>query len=200
MYIISVTGKTGSGKSKTARDLAKLFGEKALYIDVDVISRDSMKYKETLEQAVMVWGKEILDEVGNLDRKKFRKVAFLNKKNRDTLTEISLPMIKKNLFETLQTTNASVVVLDWAFTPEVEEIFGICDLKVLVEANEDIRKQRILERDNITEAEFVAREKFSMNYDKKDFDIILSNEDSYQNIEQKLENIYQLVEKASSTK
>lgn len=195
MYIISVTGKTGSGKSKTAKDLTELFGKDALYIDVDVISRNSMKYKETLDQAVKVWGKEILDHAGNLDRKKFRKIAFLNKKNRDTLTEISLPMIKKILFETLKTTEASIIVLDWAFTPEVEDIFQMCNLKVLVEANEEIRKQRILKRDHITEEEFAARERFSMSYDREVFDIILNNEEEYQSMEQKLTEIYQLAKK-----
>lgn len=191
MWIISITGKTGSGKSKVAKDLAKLFGRDALYIDVDVISRNSMKDKETLDQAVKVWGKEILDNAGNLDRKKFRKIAFLNKKNRDTLTEISLPRIKKILFETIEETKVPIVIVDWAFIPEVKDIFQRCKIKILVEANEEIRKQRILERDHITEEEFAAREKFAMNYDREAFDIILNNEEEDQNIEREIIHIYE---------
>lgn len=195
MYIISITGKTGSGKSYISKSILKNLGEKALYIDVDVISRNTMKYEETINQAINIWGDDILDVNGNIDRKKFRHVVFSSKENRDTLTKISLPILVWLLLEEIENASEEVIILDWAFTPEVPEIFGICDLKILVKSDENIRKRRILKRDNLTEEEFIARDKFSMDYAKNNFDIIINNNKSLNQINKKINNICNIISK-----
>lgn len=178
MCIVSITGKTGSGKSYISKQITKSLGDKALYIDVDVISRSTMNYEETINQAINIWGESILDENGKIDRKKFRHVVFSSKENRDMLTKISLPLLVKLLLKEIENAKEQVIILDWAFTPDVSEIFDICDIKVLVRANESIRRKRILIRDNLTEDEFIARDHFSMNYDEKGFDIVINNDKS----------------------
>lgn len=189
MYIISVTGKTGSGKSKVAKDLARLLGDEALYIDVDIISRDTMKNEEVLNKAVSIWGEGILDSSHNIDRKKFRKIVFSSKENRDMLTKISLPLIKKILLEKINNCKYGIIILDWAFMPEIKEIFDICDLKILVNSNEEVRKKRVILRDNLTEEEFDARNKFSVQYCVEDFNIVIQNNISYEAIEKIIDSL-----------
>lgn len=191
MCIISITGKTGSGKSYISKEVKKLLGNKALYIDVDVISRSTMNYEETINQAINIWGESILDKNGKIDRKKFRRVVFSSKESRDMLTKISLPLLVKLLLEKIENAKEQVLILDWAFTPDIPEVFDICDLKVLVRANENIRRKRILKRDKLTEEEFIARDHFSMNYDEKDFDIVIDNDKS--NIKADINKIYHTI-------
>ncbi len=62
---------------------------------------------------------------------------------------------------------------------------NLCDLKVLIDIPYEIRKERTLKRDYITEEAFDLREKASIIYDKNDFDYILNNNDN--------ENIRKLV-------
>lgn len=193
MYIVSVTGKTGSGKSCVAKNLSKLLGEEALYIDVDVISRDTMKDEDVLNKAISIWGEGILDNSHNIDRKKFRKVVFSSKENRDMLTKISLPLLKKLVLEKINSTNCKVVILDWAFMPEFEEVFNICDLKILVSGNENIRRKRVILRDNLTEEEFEARDRFSFKYVIEDFNITIQNNNSLEFLEKITEALYYFV-------
>lgn len=193
MYIVSVTGKTGSGKSCVAKKLSKLFGEEALYIDVDVISRDTMKDEDVLNKAISIWGEGILDNSHNIDRKKFRKVVFSSKENRDMLTKISLPLLKKLVLEKINSTNCKVVILDWAFMPEFEEVFNICNLKILVSGNENIRRKRVILRDNLTEEEFEARDRFSFKYVIEDFNITIQNNNSLEFLEKITEALYYFV-------
>lgn len=193
MYIISVTGKTGSGKSSIAKKLSKRFGKEAVYIDVDVISRDTMKDEDVLNKAISIWGEGILDNSHNIDRKKFRKVVFSSKENRDMLTKISLPLLKKLVLEKINSTNCKVVILDWAFMPEFEEVFDICNLKILVSGNENIRRKRVILRDNLTEEEFEARDRFSFKYVIEDFNITIQNNNSLEFLEKITEALYYFV-------
>lgn len=195
MFIVSITGKTGSGKSYISKEITKKFEKQAIYIDVDVISRNTMKYEETINQSIKIWGNNILDVNGNIDRKKFRHIVFSSKENRDTLTRISLPILVRLLLDEIENASEKVIILDWAFTPEVPEIFDICDLKILVKADENIRKSRILKRDILTEDEFISRDKFSMNYDASRFDIIINNNKSLKQIEEEVNNICNIISK-----
>lgn len=195
MCIVSITGKTGSGKSYISKEITKKFEKQALYIDIDVISRNTMNYDKAINQAINVWGNDILDENGNIDRIKFRHIVFASKENRDTLTKISLPILVWLLLDEIEKASEKVIILDWAFTPEVPEIFGICDLKILVKSDENIRKSRILKRDNLTEKEFIARDKFSMNYDESKFDIIINNDKSLKQFGENVNNICNIISK-----
>ena len=58
-----------------------------------------------------------------------------------------------------------------------KKYFSICDLKILLDVPYDIRKQRVLLRDNISEEDFLLRDNASGNYDYSLFDIILNTND-----------------------
>ena len=49
----------------------------------------------------------------------------------------------------------------------------MCDKKILMETPYEIRKARVLKRDNITEEYFEKREKASMEYDKTEMDEVI---------------------------
>lgn len=68
MKVIGITGKSGSGKTTFASLLAKKLNCK--HIDVDQIGHEALYRPEVLDVLYEKFGTEILDENGNLDRKK----------------------------------------------------------------------------------------------------------------------------------
>jgi dephospho-CoA kinase len=53
----------------------------------------------------------------------------------------------------------------------------MCDIKILVDVPYETRKQRAMQRDNITAEQFDLREQASVEYDKEKFDIVVNNND-----------------------
>ena len=77
--------------------------------------------------------------------------------------------------------------------PEFEEVFNICNLKILVSGNENIRRKRVILRDNLTEEEFEARDRFSFKYVIEDFNITIQNNNSLEFLEKITEALYYFV-------
>ena len=51
--------------------------------------------------------------------------------------------------------------------------FDMCDIKLLLDIPYEIRKERVMKRDNITAERFDLREQASVDYDEKEFDFVL---------------------------
>ena len=77
-----------------------------------------------------------------------------------------------------------IIILDWQLLPKTKYL-GLCDLKILIDIPYEIRKQRLLKRDNISEEKINLREKASITYNKNDFDYVFNTNDN--------ENIKRLV-------
>ena len=53
----------------------------------------------------------------------------------------------------------------------------MCDIKILLDIPYEVRKQRAMERDGITEEAFALRDQASLNYDLSDFEYIFTDND-----------------------
>lgn len=78
MKIIGITGKSGSGKTAFASLLAQKLH--CNYIDVDKIGHMALYRPEILDELCKKFGDGILDENGNLDRKKVGNIVFTRKR------------------------------------------------------------------------------------------------------------------------
>ena len=63
----------------------------------------------------------------------------------------------------------------------------MCDYKILLDIPYEIRRERIIKRDKITEEKFIERENAAIVYNPDDFDFIIKNN--------KILNIRRLVKK-----
>jgi len=172
MKIIGITGKSGSGKTYFARALAKKLN--CEYIDIDKIGHKAIYEPEILEPLCERFGKGILDENGNVDRKKVGNIVFEDKKKMDELTELTWECMQQQL-DTILLENKDIIVLEWMLLP-ISKYWDKCDLKILVNAKDSERKVRVLERDNISEKYFEKRDSASMDYSKYKFDYIFEND------------------------
>ena len=181
MLTIGLTGKTGAGKS-TVADLLK---EKGCYIiDGDVIARQiTEKGSEVLPILQKEFGEDILDENGELIRKKLAERAFSSKESTALLNSITHPVIKeRSLIEikNAESLGYKTAIIDAAALLD-SDCKDLCEKIIVVTAPEDIRLERILSRDGITKQQALTRIKAQKDdeYYFSHADIIIRNYPPY---------------------
>ena len=157
MLTIGLTGKTGAGKSTVASYLK----EKGCYIiDGDIIARQiTEKGSDVLPLLQKAFGEDILDEKGCLIRKLLAERAFSSKENTALLNSITHPAIKKRCEKEMafaESQGFRTAVIDAAAILE-SDCKDLCDKIVVVTAPEEIRLERILNRDSISLQQALTR-------------------------------------------
>jgi len=147
--IIGITGSSGSGKTTISNILKEKLN--CNLVNADYIAREmSRKNNKYYEDIVAYFGNEILDENGEIHRKSLAKIIYEDDVKREKLNAITnihvAEAIKQEAFALLKDNN--VVIID---VPRLIEsgLNIICDIIVSVLANEDIKLERICNRDGI---------------------------------------------------
>ena len=149
--ILGLTGPTGAGKS-SASAICKSLGIK--HIDCDIIARKATeKGEKGLSAVVRVFGDDILNTDGTLNRKALAEKAFKNSENTELLNKTLLPIIHEMVLSEI---NCDKVLLD-APTLFESGVDKICNKTVAVLSDKEIRLKRILARDNITKEQALLR-------------------------------------------
>ena len=194
MLTIGLTGKTGAGKTTVASYLK----EKGCYIiDGDIIARQiTEKGSDVLPILQEAYGDDILDENGELIRKRLAERAFSTKENTALLNSITHPAIKKICEKEIafaESQEYKTAVIDAAAILE-SDCKNLCDKIVVVHADKDTRLARILNRDAITKEQAITR----INAQKDDdyyfsqADIIIYTHSPY-NIEEEFLKLEELI-------
>lgn len=171
--IIGITGKSGSGKSTVAKKIGELMPNSEV-IEVDSIGHDALCRPNILEGLIKTFGNEILDETGNVDRKKLGNIVFAEREKMEELANATYVYISETIAKIIEEAQGAVI-LDWILLPQ-DPAWQKCDLKILIETDLQTRKEKVILRDNIPESYFDARETTSIDYDKNQFDLIFSND------------------------
>ena len=179
MYI-GICGLSGSGKSSLAKYLLERYNN-YLYVDIDIIGHKVNNLPIVKEELVNTFG-DILTN-NEIDRKKLGRIVFNNKENMKKLEDITWKYMEREIDNIIK--DNPNVIFDWILLPKVK-YFNKCDLKILLDIDKDIRKERIIKRDNISEDYFNLRDNSSYEYNYNDFDIILNdnNYSIFDNIEE----------------
>lgn len=171
MKMIGLTGPTGAGKSSLTA-VAENLGYKV--IDCDKTARIAVeKGTDGLKALVRVFGEDILLPDGSLNRKALAKKAFATKENTELLNKTLLPFITDLIRKECDT---EYVLLD-APTLFESGINSECVSTVAVLADENLRLERICERDSLTEEEARLRMSAGRTDDfyKENADFIIFN-------------------------
>ena len=159
MKIIGITGGIGAGKSTVSAEF-KVLGAKV--IDADAISRQ-ITTKEGLAYGEIVdyFGESILLTNGEINRKALAEIVFSDKDKLNALNEITHKHIFDNMREEIKNSSEELVVLDVPLL--FSDDFKIpCDIKIAVLADEDLRIERVMNRDGMSKEEVVERIKNQM--------------------------------------
>jgi len=183
--LVGLTGKTGAGKS-TVSDYLKQKG--AYIIDGDIVARKVLADNNALLNKLKEeFGEGVLNPDGALNRRALAKEAFSTPEKTEKLNSIMHPAINNFIFEEACKAflDYDVVIVDAAAI--IESGFAEkSDYLIVVHAPVEIRKERIIKRDGLSEADADVRINGQKNDDfyfsKADF--IFNNYPPYNNEEQ----------------
>lgn len=98
MKVIGITGGVGCGKSLVMEEFAKTYP--AWIIKADDVAKELMKKNGTAWTKIRdVFGKAILTDDGEIDRKQLAGIVFHNKNKLMVLNSIVHPSVKKKIME-----------------------------------------------------------------------------------------------------
>lgn len=150
---LGLTGNIASGKSAVADILARLG---ATVIDADQLAREAVQPgTPALAGIVARWGPDILRRDGTLDRARLRAIVFSDRAEREALNAIVHPEIGRLRALRLadaRSRGARVVlsVIPLLFETGLEREV---DRVILVDAPDEIRRRRLVERRGLSTAE-----------------------------------------------
>ena len=143
MYI-GLSGGIGSGKST----VAKMFGELgAVIIDADAIAREVLEPGQFgYESVLQAFGDSVLDNSGNIDRKKLAEIVFQDQSQLAALESIVHPAVIARVAQIRESLpDSAVVIYDTPLLVE-KQLQNQFDKVVIVTADESVRKERLLHR------------------------------------------------------
>ena len=173
--IIGICGKSGCGKSTLANQIIELTNNKAIHLDIDKVGHSVLLLPEVKEELINSFGKSIIKE-NIVDRKKLGEIVFNSRNEMDKLSDITWKYMQIEIDDFLNHNKDKIIILDWLLLP-ISKYFDMSDIKILLDIPYNIRKQRAMKRDNITEEAFDLREKASINFDESTFDYVLKTND-----------------------
>ena len=186
MKLIGITGKTGTGKSTIATALAqKLDGQ---YVDIDKIGHQATSYPHIAKKLCDIFGNALLNSNGTINRKKLGTIVFSDTDKMQILTDITWEYMEHKL-DNILLQKQQYFIFDWALLPKVK-FWDMCDIKILVTSDDTIRKERILERDHISEEYLEKRESATLDYSKLSFDFTFNNNYTKESMDAFIETIY----------
>lgn len=179
--IICICGKSGSGKSTISNYLVKEYN--AIHIDIDKIGHQCHNDEFVKQNLINTFGTQILTN-STIDRKKLREIVFRNELEMKKLENITWSYMEKEIDKIINNNINKLIILDWLLLPKTKYLKQ-SNLNILINTPYEVRKERILKRDNITEKDFDLREQASINYNETEFDYVFNTND--------IENIRKLV-------
>ena len=178
--VIGIYGLICSGKSSFSKLLAKELN--ALYIDADIIGHEALNDKDKKEELIKEFSRGILDDNGNIDRKKLGKIVFGNSKKLRKLESINYPYIEEKVSKLINSTDRDVVIE--AALIMRSEIYKMCNSLIYVNSKTADIINRMKKKRNISEKE--ARKILKMQIDvknkKSNADIIINNMRDYNHL------------------
>ena len=190
MKIIGLGGGVGCGKSTVATILKEKY--KAAVVMADNIGHLALeKGSESYQQIVTLFGTEILNAEGSIDRKKLGDVVFPQPEKLAALNSIVHPFVWKTVEERLEEAKKSgcvFAILEAAILLESGKQ-TLCDELWAVVADKEVRYERLKASRGYTREKFEAimARQLSEKELKAKVDVIISNNGNETELEERLE-------------
>lgn len=168
--IIGITGKSGVGKTTYTRKLSRELGIPAVFIDE--ISHQVLETDYIKSLLINTFGADVIQKDGTVDRKYMGDLVFTTRHQYELTSSLIWVEVKDQINSILRSNEN--LILDWILLPH-SHYWSICDKKILITADEEMRKKKVLERDNISIEYLNKRDSAGISYESYHFDEIIEN-------------------------
>ncbi len=190
MKILGITGGIGSGKSEALKYLNTKPG--VVTYEADKVAHEIQGIgKFAYLEIVREFGAEILDEVGNIDRKALGNIVFRDAKKLAMLNQIMHPAVKNEvnrLIAVHEKSGCEVFVLEAALLLE-EKYQQICDEIWYIRTDVNIRRDRVVKNRNCTEGKFLDINHLQLSNEafEEGCDYIIDNTGTLESLHKKID-------------
>ncbi len=202
--VVGITGGIACGKTTVSELLAE---KGAIPINADEIGHQLLKAgSPVIGELVDAFGQEILEESGDVSRKKLGAIVFNDKSARERLNTILHPLIiqrSRTLARQLVMENPSCVVLLDAPLLIEAGAYNSVDLIVVVTTSPETQLQRILERSQVqnrplseTEAQARIDAQMPVAEKVKYADVVIENEGALDELNKQVDALWEKFQKS----
>ena len=182
--LIGLTGKSGSGKTTAAKILTDLG---AFVADCDIIAHKVLEEESVKKKLCENFGDSIFNSNGSVDRKLLGSIVFSDSEKLAVLNGIVHGAITKKAIAMCIASGKDICFIDGSEL-EASGVDEKCAHIVVISADEDIRLNRITERDKISKDRALLRIRAQKDYSKKA--IIIKNNGDYDKLKLALSKVY----------
>jgi dephospho-CoA kinase len=189
--VIGLLGGIGSGKTCVAAAFARQAGR---VIDADRIGHDALRDPDVRRQIVERWGRGLLDDQGEIVRRRLGRIVFADDAERRALEAIVHPWIGRRIVEEITAAQAEVdsrfILLDAAIMLEAGW-HAACDKLVFVDAPRPLRLERVARQRRWTATDVEARERAQLPLTEKAAraDHVLDNSGTLEDLERQVDDL-----------
>ena len=188
MKLLGLTGGIASGKSTVAAILRRLG---AAIINADELSREVVQPgQDAWKEIISTFGPDIVQEDQTLDRRKLRKIVFDNPEARKKLEAIIHPRVRalaERRISELATAGNSIIVYEVPLLFEGQIHLWLRPV-ILVACEIETQKNRLVERDHLTEIEAQQHVDAQMSLEEKPqlADYVIENDGNLKDLEKQV--------------
>ncbi|MHC5354626.1 dephospho-CoA kinase [Myroides sp. LJL115] len=145
--IVGLTGGIGSGKTT----VAKLFMDHGVPVYISDHRAKHIMESSTVATLVQeAFEQNVLDDNGKLDRQIIRNLVFEDTVLLEKLNNIVHPLVKEDFLKWVDSNKDQSFVLKESAILFEKQLHKDCDMVILVVAPEEVRIQRVMERDKVS--------------------------------------------------
>jgi len=197
--VIGIIGSIASGKSTVAAEFGKLG---CAVISADAIAHDLLLEGPVRDRVCELFGREILQPDGRIDRRKLAVLVFADREKLAALNKVIHPRVLQRTEELIAKYNlcehAKAIVLDMPLLVEVGWA-DRCDRLIFVKCDRERRADRLRHRGILDEREVEIRENFQISVDKKAelADNTIDNNSDFLTLVRQIQDIFSDIAKSS---
>jgi len=190
--VIGLTGGIGSGKSTAAAILAELG---AAIIDSDQLNHEELNQPEVLDELRRWWGDRVLRSDGTVDRGAIREIVTADPYQRERLERLVHPRIARRSEEYKgqheRDRRCRAIIWDSPLLYEAA-LAEKCDCVIFVDADEDVRRERVCRKRGWTREHLVALEKTQkpLDFKRANADYRVVNNSDINALRRQLEDVF----------
>jgi dephospho-CoA kinase len=188
---VGLLGGIGSGKSAVAAEFAR---RGARVVAGDQFGHEALKQPAIREAIVRRWGPDLLDDKGEVQRRKLGAIVFADPDERKALEALVHPYIRRRIEEEVarlkNDPNQPLIVLDAAILLEAGWN-GVCDRLVYIDAPREVRLERVARQRGWAARELEDRELAQLPLTEKQVraDHVLDNSSTLEHLGRQVDDL-----------